>query len=376
MKQLGFGLMRLPTIERDDKKMIDMDLFKKMVDLFMESGFTHFDTAYGYHGERSEGAFREAVVNRYDRDRFTVTDKMPMWHVERKEDLDRIFTEQLERCGVDYFDFYWLHALNERSYRKCKEVDAFGFLERKKREGFIRRTGFSFQDSAEVLNTILTEQPEVDYVQLQINYLDWEDEDIQSRLCYEMAVKHGKRLMIMEPVKGGTLASLPPEVSALFKAYAPDVSDASWAIRYAASLDAVDYVLSGMSNVEQLLDNILTMRVLKPLSDDERDVIAQVIDALSECRAIACTGCGYCLEDCPMRIAIPDYFKAYNNFVMFGEPERWSSFSTFRRLGEKGGKADDCIACGACEGSCPQLLPIIEHLQSVAQLIRDETDDE
>ncbi|MGI6507673.1 MAG: aldo/keto reductase [Saccharofermentanales bacterium] len=376
MKQLGFGLMRLPTVERDDKKLIDMDQLIQMVDIFMESGFSHFDTAYGYHGEQSEAAFREAVVNRYDRNSFTVTDKMPMWFVECEEDLNRLFTEQLERCGVDFFDFYWLHALNEKSYQKCKEVDAFGFIERKKSEGFIRKTGFSFHDSAEVLNTILTEQPGVDYVQLQINYLDWEDEEIQSRLCYETAIRHGKRIMIMEPVKGGTLASLPLEASALLKKHAPDVSDASWAIRYAASLDSVDYVLSGMSNEEQLLDNIRTMRDLQPLSDDERDVIEQVIDVLSECRAIACTSCGYCLGSCPKNIAIPDYFKAYNNFIMFGEPERWSSFSTFRRLGEKGGKADDCIACGDCQRSCPQYLPIIEHLQSVAQLIHDESGNE
>ncbi|HHW93908.1 MAG TPA: 4Fe-4S dicluster domain-containing protein [Clostridiaceae bacterium] len=376
MKQLGFGLMRLPILDGDNKDLIDMGRFTKMVDTFMESGFSHFDTAYGYHGERSESAFREAVVNRYDRGSFTVTDKMPMWLVESEEDLNKYFMEQLERCGVDYFDFYWLHALSETRYQKCKDVDAFGFLERKKREGFIRKTGFSFHDSAEVLNMILTEQPEVDYVQLQINYLDWEDEEIQSRLCYETAVRHGKRIMIMEPVKGGTLASLPSEASELFKAYAPDVSDASWAIRYAASLDSADYVLSGMSNEEQLLDNIKTMRDFEPLSDEEREVIGQVIDVFSECRAIACTGCGYCLDGCPRHIAIPDYFTAYNNFIMFGEPERWASFSTFRRLGEKGGKADDCIACGACESVCPQHLPIIDHLESVAQLIHDESDNE
>jgi len=372
MTQLGFGLMRLPVLNPDEKYSIDLDQFTRMADTFLANGFTHFDTAYIYHGEQSERAFRAAVARRYARDRFTLTDKMPMWLVEREEQLEQIFAEQLERCGVGYFDFYWLHSLNADTYQTCRKVDAFGFIERKKREGFIRKTGFSFHDSAEVLDTMLTEQPAVDYVQLQINYLDWEDDKIQSKRCYETAVKHGKRVMVMEPVKGGTLAALPPEASAIFRAYAPDASDASWALRYAASLDAVDFVLSGMSNEAQLLDNIKTMQNFKPLSEEEYRVIGRVIQLLRETRAIACTRCGYCLDGCPMNIAIPDYFTAYNNFTMFGEPERSSSFSAFKRLAEQGGSADDCLACGACESVCPQHLPVIEHMRSVAQLIQKE----
>ncbi len=367
MTQLGFGLMRLPLLDEDDKSSIDFERLCAMVDTFLASGCSHFDTAYNYHRERSERVFRDAVVNRYPRDRFTLTDKMPMFLVEREDEIEKIFNEQLERCGVDYFDYYWLHALNAGTIEKSHAMGAFDFLEKKKQEGKIRHTGFSFHDSAEVLDAALEKLPEIDYVQLQINYLDWLDDKIQSKDCYETAVKHNKRLMVMEPVKGGALVSLPPEAVALFKAHSPDKSVASWAIRYAASLDHVDFVLSGMSDEIQLADNIATMTDFQPLSKEEYDVIDKVIATIRDSRAIACTRCFYCIDGCPMNITIPDYFAAYNDYTIFGKPMRFSSFSHVRSLCKKYGKPSDCIECGACESICPQHLPIMELLKTISE---------
>ena len=372
MKQLGFGLMRLPLLDEDDKTSIDIERLKGMVDIFLESGFRHFDTAYNYHGGMSEAAFKEAVVKRYPRDRYTVTDKMPMFQVEEESELERIFNEQLERCGVDYFDYYWLHSLNEKSIDKSHRFHAFEFIEKKKQEGKIRHTGFSFHDTAEVLDKTLALHPELDYVQLQINYLDWEDDEIQSRACYEVAVKHKKRVMVMEPVKGGSLALLPPKAEEVFRAYDPERSAASWAIRYAASLDHVDHVLSGMSDETQLLDNIRTMSDFKPLTDEERQMIDEALLTIKDSRKIDCTRCFYCVPGCPVDIAIPDYFSAYNDYRLFGDMMRFSSFSKVKSLMSKFGKPSDCIACGACEEICPQHLPIIELLEVISQEMEAE----
>jgi len=372
MKELGFGLMRLPLADEDDKASIDIERLCNMVDTFLASGCRHFDTAYNYHGEMSEAAFKEAVVKRYPRDRFTVTDKMPMFQVEEEAELEQIFNEQLERCGVDYFDYYWLHSLNEKSIDKSHRFSAFEFIEKKKQEGKIRHTGFSFHDTAEVLDKTLALHPELDYVQLQINYLDWEDDEIQSRACYETAVSHGKRIMVMEPVKGGSLAVLPPEAEKVFRSYHPESSAASWAIRYAASLEHVDHVLSGMSDEVQLVDNIKTMSDFKPLTDEEREVINQALMSIRDSRAIDCTRCYYCVPGCPVNIAIPDYFNAYNDYRLFGEMMRFSSFNKVKNLMSKYGRPSECIACGACEAICPQHLPIIDLLEQIAEEMEAE----
>lgn len=372
MKKLGFGLMRLPLTDSEDSKTIDVDRFNTMVDLFMERGFTHFDTAYMYHGEKSEEVFRESVVKRYPRESFTVTDKMPIYMVEKKEDLEKIFNKQLERCGVDYFDYYWMHAMNDQRYSLSKEVDAFGFLEEKKKEGKIRHIGFSFHDSAEVLDKMLKNEPSVEFVQLQINYLDWEDGRIQSRLCYETARKHNKKIFIMEPVKGGTLAQLPEQAEALLKKKDPEASVASWALRYAASLEDVVMVLSGMSEEWQLEDNIEIFDDFKALEKEDYELLDEVVEIIKKSMKIACTSCRYCVDGCPVSIAIPEYFEIYNRSVDLSNPDDPAIKADFAKLADKHGKPWECIACGQCQDQCPQFLPIIEDLKKISDIFQKD----
>lgn len=373
MKKLGFGLMRLPLIDPEDKNRIDIGRLKAMVDLFMKKGFSHYDTAYMYHGENSEGAFREAVASRYPRESFTVTDKMPVFMVEKKEDLEEIFARQLKRCGVDYFDYYWLHALNKSRYEHCKELGAFEFLERKKAEGFIKNLGFSFHDSAKVLEEILKNQPSMEYVQLQINYLDWEDGQIQSRLCYEVARKYQRKIFIMEPVKGGTLAQLPRRAEDLLKKIDPQASVASWALRYAASLEGVVMVLSGMSEEWQLEDNIEIFDKLQPLNPEDYRVLKEVVEIIKEDLKIPCTACRYCVDGCPVHIAIPEYFNVYNRSVELSNQDDPEIRQSFADLAASHGRPWDCIACGQCEENCPQFIPIIKELEAISKIFKEET---
>lgn len=370
MKKLGFGLMRLPLVNPDDQTSIDIEKFKEMADLFIERGFTYFDTAYPYHGGASECALREAVVKRYPREAFTVTSKMPVWAINEEADLERVFNEQLEKCGVDYFDYYWLHALNHERVQTLKNIDGWSFIARKKAEGKIRHIGFSFHDDSALLAQILEEHPEAEFVQLQINYLDWESPAIESKTCYELCVKHGKPVIVMEPVKGGALARVPETVDRLFKDYNPDASPASWAIRYCASLPNVLTVLSGMSNMEQLEDNIGYMQDFQPLNDEEQAIIAQATEVIRDSIAISCTACHYCTEGCPQQIAIPEYFNLYNMLKQF--PQQKSNSALYYGLLSKGhGKASECIECGQCEAQCPQHIDIIDSLKLVAQTFEE-----
>jgi predicted aldo/keto reductase-like oxidoreductase len=371
IKRLGFGLMRLPVTPDGE---INKPLTQTMIDRCMENGFSYFDSAYVYMGGESETVARELLVNRYPRDRFQLATKLPVWTINSAPEVERIFNDQLKKAGVDYFDCYLLHGLSAGvsdrfpgSYiNKADQFGAWDFLKRIKERGQAKHIGFSFHDSAEVLDHLLTEHPEVEFVQLQINYADWDDPVIQSRACYETAKKHGKPVIVMESVKGGTLANLRPEVAALLKEADPAASPASWAIRYAASLDGVLTVLSGMSTLEQVEDNVSYMKDFKPLDAKERAVIENAVTVLRSVQTIGCTGCRYCAAECPQHINIPKVMDILNDYRVYkNQPYAKHRYGN----GMAGfGKASDCIGCGSCESHCPQKLKIPPLLKEAAAL--------
>jgi len=364
MKKLGFGAMRLPLSNASDKTSINQEELNRMVDAFMEAGFTYFDTAYLYHDEMSEPALKKALVDRYPRESYILADKMPTIIVKAREDYERFFNNQLERTGAGYFDYYLMHNMGKERYAKTKEFGGFEFALRMKEEGKIKKFGFSFHDDKETLEKILTEHPEVDFVQLQINYLDWDNDVIQSRECYETATRHGKPVVVMEPVKGGMLANLPEQALHLIEAHVPKASPASYALRFAASLDNVMMVLSGMSTLLQVEENIRVMSDLKPLTEEERELLKKVTETLEQSIEIPCTSCGYCREVCPKNIAIPGLFGLYNNYKTTGN---FSSMYYNRIVYDKG-RASDCIGCHLCEKNCPQHIEIPKQLKKVAGL--------
>jgi len=366
MKRLGFGTMRLPLLDPEDHTTIDLEQYKQMVDLFLERGFTYFDTAYPYHGECSEQALKEALVKRYPRDRYVLADKMPIIRVTSAEDYPRYFKEQLERCGVEYFDYYLLHNMGRDRYINTQKFGGFEFLRQLKETGKAKHIGFSFHDDAETLDQILTEHPEVEFVQLQINYLDWNGAVAQSGKCYETAVRHGKKVMVMEPVKGGTLAKLPEQANSLFQSFypAPAPSPASLAIRYAASLPEVEIVLSGMSSLEQLDDNTSYMQEFKPLTEAERNLVDEITSILNQTIKVPCTSCRYCLEECPISVNIPDYFGLLNLHAVTGQKTNMY----YQRFSMNHAKASECLKCGKCEHICPQHIPIRSFLEEFAAL--------
>ena len=370
-KKLGFGLMRLPLTDANDKGSIDIEALKEMVDAFIEQGFTYFDTAWMYCAFKSENAVKEALTDRYPRDRYTLTTKLHASYLKKKEDRDRIFEEQRQKTGVEYFDYYLIHAIDQELYSIYNEMDCFNWLIEKKKQGLVKHIGFSYHDSAEFLDQVLTEHPEMEFVQLQMNYLDWESAEVQSRKCYEVAIKHGKPVIVMEPVKGGTLADVPAEVRESFAAYHPDLSVPSWAIRFVASLDNVAMVLSGMSNMEQLMDNISYMKEFVPMNAEETELVHKAAEMIKDSIAIPCTGCSYCTEGCPMQIAIPDLFRVYNKSKR-GEISDVEADEEYRQLTESGGKARECLACGQCQVACPQHLEIINYLKDVAKCMEKQ----
>lgn len=367
MKKLGFGLMRLPVKNNDDSTSIDMGQLNQMVDAFLSRGFTYFDTAWMYHNGASESAVKGSLVERYPRDSFKLATKLHGGYVNSFEDRDAIFNKQLEKTGAEYFDYYLLHCISVDLYEKYKKFDCFNWLREKKRLGLVKKIGFSFHDNAELLDRVLTEQPDMEFVQLQVNYLDWDSDNIQSRLCCETAQKHNKPIIVMEPVKGGTLAQVPQRVEELFKGENENVSVASWALRFAGSVDNVFMVLSGMSNMEQLVDNMNIFDDFKNIDDNEDAIIKRAARLLKHSGAISCTACDYCTGGCPMNIPIPKYFSLYNEGIeQIDEKNHNPQAERYNDLALSFGKPSDCIACGQCEKACPQQLPIIENLKRVA----------
>ncbi len=367
-KKLGFGLMRLPLLNPEDGASVDLEQMKQMVDSFLAQGFTYFDTAWMYCGGKSEEFTNKALVSRHPRDSFTLTTKLPAYMIKKEEDREFVFQEQLRRTGAGYFDYYWLHDVNARSLRRFDRYNCWDFILQKKAEGLVRHVGFSYHDTPELLEQILTDHPEMEYVQLQLNYLDWDSLGVQSHACYDVATRHGKPVIVMEPVKGGTLAKIPPEAEELLNNLDPHMSIPSWAIRFAASLENVMMVLSGMSSVEQMRDNISFMKDFQPLTKEETEATRKVADLINGQIAVPCTGCSYCTEDCPMHIAIPKYFSLYNEDMREDMAHKgWTiNFTNYDKLTEHFGRAADCIGCGQCESVCPQHLPIIEKLRDVS----------
>ena len=364
MPKLGFGLMRLP--EKDG--VIDHEHVCKMVDAYMEAGMNYFDTAYVYHSGKSETAAREALVKRYPRESFMVATKLPAWEIRREEDVERIFNEQLERLGVDYFDFYLLHSIEEgNNYDTYEKYDCFSWGLKKKAEGKIKHFGFSYHGSPELLVEVLDKHPEMEFVQIQLNYLDRTNPVVRSQDLYDIVSSKNIPIIVMEPVRGGMLASMAPEIEDKFRSVRPDSSIASWALRFVGSLPGVMTILSGMSNEDQMKDNINTFRNFEPLTDKEFEIINEVTEEILKVKQIGCTACKYCCDGCPMQICIPDVFRTINTLRRY--PNDWRAKNFYSGLIERSGKASDCIGCGQCESVCPQHLPIIELMKEAGEIL-------
>lgn len=362
MPKIGFGLMRLP--EADGQ--IELGRVCDMVDEYMKAGFNYFDTAYVYHGGNSEKIVKEAIVKRYPRESFTVATKLPAWCINSMEDRDKIFNEQLERCGVDYFDYYLLHSIEDgNNYDTYVKYDCFNWGVQKREEGKIKHLGFSYHGSPELLEKIVDSHPEIEFVQIQLNYIDWNDSIIHSGELYRILSERNIPIIVMEPVKGGKLANLDDECSAIFKGIHPDKSAASWALRFVASLPGVGTILSGMSTEEQLSDNMATFTNFEPLNDEEKEAIEKVKAVMLRVELIGCTACKYCVDGCPMSISIPDVISAINNKRKFPGDMRPQFF--YNGLADRTAPASACIACGQCEGVCPQHLPIITIMQEAVE---------
>lgn len=358
--KFGFGCMRLPMKNNE----VDYVEFNKMIDRFIEAGFVYFDTAHGYLQGKSEMALKDCLVSRYPRETYTLTNKLTGNFFQRKEDIRPLFKQQLERCGVEYFDYYLMHAQDRDHYQKFKKCEAYEVAKELKKEGKIKHIGISFHDTADVLEQILQEHPEIEIVQIQFNYVDFYDAGVQGQKNYEICRKYNKPVLIMEPIKGGGLINLPEQAKKVLDNLNGG-SYASYALRFAASFEGVYKVLSGMSTLQQMEENISFMKDFKPFTQEEYEAVFQVSDILKSLGGIACTACRYCTDGCPMHISIPDLFSCYNAKIQFND---WNSDYYYGVHTKTKGKASSCIGCKQCERICPQHLKIVEYLKEVAKM--------
>lgn len=369
-EKFGFGCMRLPMLENNT---VDLEQTQQMVDEFIAAGFNYFDTAHPYIDKQSEPALRECLTSRYPREKFLLADKMSSSFFNSEEDVRAQFQKQLELCGVAYFDFFLMHALSAENYDKYKRCNVYGVLKQLRAEGKIRHLGFSFHDSPQMLERILEDCPEAEFVQLQFNYIDYDDPVVQSKACYDICEKYGKPVMVMEPVKGGTLVNLPPEGRAAFDALTPSESSASYALRFAGGFSNIAVILSGMSSLEQMRDNIRVMKDFKPLTEAESAAVEKVRKSIRSLGTIACTGCRYCTEVCPQDIIIPEVMSILNMQKMYADGgNSWYYWTLIKGHG----KASDCLKCGACEVQCPQHLPIRSLLEEAVKKVEARPEEE
>ncbi|MBQ8016974.1 MAG: aldo/keto reductase [Methanobrevibacter sp.] len=374
MTELGMGMMRLPLIDENDQTSIDIEQVNEMVDTYMDAGFNYFDTAYIYHEGVGEQAFKKAVVERYPRESYKIATKLPLFIITEESQLEPIFAEQLNNCGVDYFDYYMLHNVSGFTETAWKNVDLFSFIEKKQKEGKIKHIGLSTHGNAEFLEELLVEHPKIEFVLLQINYLDWDDEGIESRKCLEVARKYNKEVMVMEPYKGGFLADVPDEAEKIMKECHPDKSVVSWAMRFVATMEDVNVVLTGASTLEQLESNIYEFKNAEPLNDEEFKILKEVSEIINSNITVDCTKCRYCVDSCPEEIDIAKIFDLYNKHKILGSDD-WSqpgnAYLNYSKL-DGVGIASDCIECESCIEECPQQINIPEVLKDVAETFETE----
>lgn len=367
--KLGFGFMRLPVINENPSD-INYEMVNGLVDLFIENGGNYFDTGFHYHNGKSEEAIKKCVVERYPRSKVQIADKMPIYGMMRKDNPEMIFNTQLERCGIDYFDYYLIHNTADIFYNGiAKKLKVFDFVNDAKSQGFINHLGISHHDTVDVLKQVLDENPEIEFVQLQINYVDWLNKAVQAKECYELVKDYGLDVFVMEPLKGGNLINVPDKAKELFKNYNGE-SPVNWAISYVLNLKSVELVLSGMNEEKHVKENIAIVKNFKGLENNQLDIIAQVREIINDSTAIPCTFCDYCADYCKKEIPISKYFSIYND-EMSSNVDQMLNFLYYNNYAERYAKASQCVGCGACEKVCPQHIEISSELEKVAELFEN-----